>query len=144
MIKFLRAKLHGIRVTGADLHYEGSTLLDPLHCQQAGIMPFEFVDIWNKTNGERLSTYVIYGEPASRCCVLNGAAARLCHAGDELIIAAHIQLPLDKCAALSPVLLEFEPDNQVKTVRVYSVFRDTNNDGYVMTSRVCRAPAAPV
>lgn len=81
-------KLHGLRVTGAELHYEGSIALDPDHTEAAGILPHEFVEIWNKTTGARLSTYVIPGERGSRCCVLNGAAARTCQVGDELIIAA--------------------------------------------------------
>lgn len=58
-----------------------------LPCRPA-IYPLEFVNIWNKNNGQRLSTYVIYGEPGSRCCVLNGAAARACEEGDEVIISA--------------------------------------------------------
>jgi aspartate 1-decarboxylase len=81
-------KLHGLRVTGAELHYEGSIALDPDHTEAAGILPHEFVEIWNKTTGARISTYVIPGERGSRCCVLNGAAARTCQVGDELIIAA--------------------------------------------------------
>src|SRR3954453_15238075 len=78
MLKVVRAKLHAIRVTGADLNYHGSITLGPEHCTEAGIYPLEFVEIWNKHSGARLSTYVIYGEPGSRCCVLNGAAARTC------------------------------------------------------------------
>ncbi len=81
-------KLHCLRVTGADLHYEGSIALDPDHTEAAGILPHEFVEIWNKTTGARISTYVIPGPRGSRCCVLNGAAARTCQVGDELIIAA--------------------------------------------------------
>ena len=88
MLKILRAKFHGIRVTASDLDYHGSITLDPEQCALAGICPLEFVEIWNKNSGQRLSTYVIYGEPGSRCCVLNGAAARTCQKGDELIICA--------------------------------------------------------
>src|SRR3546814_17479184 len=84
--KVVRGKLHGIRVTGADLDYHGSITLDPDHCEAAGILPMEFVDIWNKNSGARISTYVIYGERGSRCCILNGAAARPCQRGDEVII----------------------------------------------------------
>jgi aspartate 1-decarboxylase len=49
-------KLHGLRVTGAELHYEGSIALDPEHTEAAGILPHEFVEIWNKTTGARIST----------------------------------------------------------------------------------------
>ena len=67
VVNVIRAKLHGLRVTGADLHYHGSITLDPEHCDQAGLYPTEFVDVWNKNTGARLSTYVIFGEAGSRC-----------------------------------------------------------------------------
>ncbi|HKZ74095.1 MAG TPA: aspartate 1-decarboxylase, partial [Steroidobacteraceae bacterium] len=92
----LIAKLHGLRVTGAELHYEGSIMLDPEHCDAAGLIPFEFVEIWNKSSGARISTYIIAGERGSRCCVLNGAAARTCQVGDELIIAARADVEVDE------------------------------------------------
>ena len=71
MIRVVRAKLHGIRVTGADLNYHGSITLDPEQCRQAGIYPLEFVEIWNKQSGARISTYVIYGEAGSRCWLID-------------------------------------------------------------------------
>ena len=67
MLQVLRAKLHGIRVTDCNLDYHGSITLDPDVCAQAGIYPLEFVYIWNKNNGERISTYVLVGEKGSRC-----------------------------------------------------------------------------
>src|SRR5215210_7113755 len=102
MLKIIRAKLHAIRVTGADLNYHGSITLDPEHCTEAGIYPLEFVEIWNKHSGARLTTYVIYGEPGSRCCVLNGAAARTCQVRDEVIIAV-LRLP-PRCGAAAPAV----------------------------------------
>ena len=107
------AKLHGLRVTGADLHYEGSIALDPDHCDAAGILPLEFVDIWNKTTGARISTYVIHGERGSRCCVLNGAAARTCQAGDELIIAARAMLEEDELREFVSRTVVFCAENRV-------------------------------
>src|SRR5215813_12133015 len=89
MLKIIRAKFHGIFVTGADINYHGSITLDPILCQILKIYPLEFVEIWNKNNGARFSTYIIYGEAHSRCCVLNGAAARNCQKDDELIIGAY-------------------------------------------------------
>jgi len=123
MMKVIRAKLHGIRVTNADLNYHGSITLDPEHCALAGIYPMEFVEIWNKNSGARISTYVIFGAPGSRCCVLNGAAARTCQLGDELIIAAadYVQAP-PKLYDLKPRILTFLPDNQVDQVLYYDVF----------------------
>lgn len=124
MMKVIRAKLHGIRVTSADLNYHGSITLDPEQCAMAGIYPMEFVEIWNKNSGARISTYVIYGQPGSRCCILNGAAARTCQLGDEVIIAAadYINAPAD-LYALKPRILTFLPDNQVDQVLYYDVFQ---------------------
>jgi len=113
MIRVIRAKLHGIRVTGADLNYHGSITLDPEHCKAAGIYPLEFVEVWNKATAARLTTYVIFGEAGSRCCVLNGAAARTCHPGDELIIAATDYIQPGDLAAAKPRVLTFTADNTV-------------------------------
>jgi aspartate 1-decarboxylase len=121
MIRVIRAKLHGIRVTGADLNYHGSITLDPDHCRAAGIYPLEFVEIWNKTTGARISTYVIFGEAGSRCCILNGAAARTCHAGDELIIAASDYIAPADLPNVKPRILTFHPDNEVLEKLAYRV-----------------------
>lgn len=121
MIKIIRAKLHGLRVTGADISYHGSITLDPEHCAQAGIYPLEFVNIWNKHNGARISTYVIYGEPGSRCCVLNGAAARTCQVGDEVIITATESIEPEELCSKRPRVLTFSPDNKVVDVLQYRV-----------------------
>ena len=110
----LIAKLHGLRVTGAELHYEGSIMLDPEHCDAAGLIPFEFVEIWNKSSGARISTYIIAGERGSRCCVLNGAAARTCQVGDELIIAARADVEVDEIGDLTPRVLIFDEQNRVR------------------------------
>lgn len=122
-MKVIRAKLHGIRVTSADLNYHGSITLDPVQCELAGLYPMEFVDIWNKNSGARLSTYVIFGQEGSRCCILNGAAARTCQVGDELIIAATADLAgPEELYSLKPRILTFLPDNQVDQVLMYDVF----------------------
>lgn len=122
MIEIVRAKLHCIRVTGCDLNYHGSITLDPAQCGQAGILPLEFVRVWNKSSGARLETYVIYGEPGSRCCILNGAAARTCQIGDELIICASEfiasprELPESRC-----IVLCFTEGNQISDRLLYRV-----------------------
>lgn len=123
MVKVIRAKLHGIRVTNADLHYHGSITLDPVHCEAAGLYPTEFVDIWNKNSGARLSTYVIFGAPGSGCCVLNGAAARTCQVGDELIIAATAEVTPPELYQLKPRVLTFTPRNEIDQVLYYEVFK---------------------
>ena len=125
-IKHLRAKLHGIKVTGSELNYHGSITLDPVHCNIITIYPLEFVEIWNKNNGERFSTYVIYGEENSNCCVLNGSAARKCQLGDELIIAAY---EFNECSVLTqifPKILTFNSDNSISEILEYRVAIENN------------------
>ena len=118
MRKVVGGKLHGIRVTAANLDYHGSITLDPDHCEAAGILPLEFVEIWNKNSGARISTYVILGERGSRCCIVNGAAARTCQPGDELIVCNAIYLPDESIAGLSPAVVTFdEVNNVVETLR---------------------------
>jgi len=106
-------KLHGLRVTGALLDYDGSIALDPYHCDAAGILPLEFVEIWNKTTGARISTYVIHGERGSACCVLNGAAARTCQVGDELIIAARADVAIERLCEFVSRTVIFGAENRV-------------------------------
>jgi len=111
------AKLHGLRVTGALLDYEGSIALDPDHCDAAGILPLEFVEIWNKTTGARISTYVIHGARGSACCVLNGAAARTCQVGDELIIAARADVAIERlCEFVSRTVIFGAENRMVRTI----------------------------
>lgn len=114
-------------MTSSDLDYHGSITLDPEQCALAGILPLEFVEIWNKNSGQRISTYVIYGEAGSRVCVLNGAAARTCQAGDELIICAseYVSSP-DEILRKRPVVLVFDADNRVSQTLRYEVGKEKN------------------
>lgn len=122
MIKIIRAKLHGIRVTGCELDYHGSITLDPEICSRAGILPLEFVYVWNKHSGQRIETYVIHGEPGSRCCVLNGAAARTCQKGDPVIICAMEYIAsADSLYSVKPQVLIFGDDNIVTEHLQYRV-----------------------
>lgn len=124
MRKVIGGKLHGLRVTEANLDYHGSITLDPDHCEAAGILPLEFVEIWNKNSGARLSTYVILGERGSRCCILNGAAARTCQKGDELIICSSVYLEGTEIAQLSPAVVTFDESNEIMQRLRYSVSYD--------------------
>jgi aspartate 1-decarboxylase len=124
MRKVIGGKLHGIRVTEANLEYHGSITLDPDHCEAAGILPLEFVEIWNKNSGARLSTYVILGERGSRCCIVNGAAARTCQPSDELIICSSIYLPGESIIGLSPAVITLDGDNNISETLRYSVTLD--------------------
>jgi aspartate 1-decarboxylase len=128
MIKLIRSKLHGLKVTDANLNYQGSITLDPVHCKIAKIYPLEFVDIWNKNSGARISTYVIFGKPNSNCCILNGAAARTCQPGDELIIATSHYKKLDEAYKAKPTIIIFNEDNSIKSLLEYEVL--PNDDFY--------------
>lgn len=119
----LLCKLHGLRVTGADLHYEGSIALDPEHCERVGLLPFEFVEIWNKTTGARISTYVIHGERGGRGCMLNGAAARSCQVGDELIIAARAEVEMAELGTVRPRVAIFNASNELVDLHEYTYER---------------------
>ena len=125
MRKIVAGKLHGIHVTEANLNYHGSITLDPDHCEAAGILPMEFVEIWNKNSGARISTYVILGERGSRCCILNGAAARTCQAGDQIIICNSVYVDERQLTSLKPRILTFDQDNRIRDRLSYSVDRDT-------------------
>lgn len=126
MKQFVTAKLHGIYITECELNYHGSITLDPEQCELAGIMPMEFVDIYNKHSGARISTYVIYGERGSKCCVLNGAAARTCQIGDQVIICASDYAEADSITERAPRVLTFETDNTVAEVLEYRSKKTAN------------------
>ncbi|WOS64885.1 aspartate 1-decarboxylase [Sinorhizobium fredii] len=124
MRKLVAGKLHGIYVTEANLNYHGSITLDPDHCEAAGILPMEFVEIWNKNSGARISTYVILGERGSRCCILNGAAARTCQPGDQVIICNSVYLDESRITDLKPTVLTFDDNNHIRDRLTYSVELD--------------------
>lgn len=87
------------------------------------LKPLEYVEIWNKMTGARISTYVLYGAAGSRCCILNGAAARTCQQGDETIIASSVFCEVDDIIDLKPRVLVFGPENEIVGRITYEVFR---------------------
>ena len=86
LVKVLKAKLHRATVTDANVNYVGSITIDADLLDQAGIGEFEAVLVANLNNGTRHETYVMAGERGAGQVISNGAAARLCHAGDKVII----------------------------------------------------------
>jgi aspartate 1-decarboxylase len=124
MRKILGNKLHGLHVTHADLNYHGSITLDPDHCEAAGILPLEFVEIWNKQSGARISTYVIYGERGSCICCLNGAAARTAQVGDALIICSSVYQEAESISALKPRIVVFDENNHILERLTYDIGHD--------------------
>ncbi len=132
-IAVVRAKLHDLRVTDADLEYQGSITLDPEHCEAVGILPLEFVEVWNKNSGARISTYVIWGKRGSRVCVLNGAAARTCQPGDPVIIVARTSVHPERLPEMRPRVALFNADNSIRKLVEYRVGHDQRGQ---MTFRI--------
>jgi aspartate 1-decarboxylase len=89
----LKSKIHRATVTDADIHYEGSITIDRHLMELADLVTYEQVHVWDLDNGSRLETYVIEGAPGSGEICMNGAAARLIHKGDRVIIASFIDAP---------------------------------------------------
>lgn len=116
LIPYLIAKIHRATVTGADLHYEGSIAIDEEIMEKAGLRVFQKVDVYNVSNGQRWSTYVLPWMRASRGIVVNGAAARLVHPGDLVIIAAYALLDEKELNSLSATILTMGPGNVVEKI----------------------------
>ena len=113
-LTMLKSKLHRATVTDANLNYEGSISIDPKLCDVAKLHAFEKVDIYNCSNGARFSTYVIHGGPGEIC--LNGAAARMCHSGDLVIIASYAEMDENEVSNHKPTLVFVDEKNQVKSL----------------------------
>lgn len=88
-----KSKIHRATVTDADLNYNGSISIDSELLKASGILPYEQVHVVNINNGARFETYVIEGEAGSGEICLNGAAARLAHPGDLIIIITYSLVP---------------------------------------------------
>jgi aspartate 1-decarboxylase len=87
--RMMKSKIHRMTVTDANLNYVGSITLDPDLLALADIREWEQVAVVDIDNGNRFETYVIHGEPGGGACCLNGAAARLVHPGDKVIIITY-------------------------------------------------------
>lgn len=111
---FLKAKLHMGAVTQAELWYDGSCAIDADLLALSGMREFEQIDIYNITNGERLTTYVIVAEAGSGIISMNGAAARKFQVGDRIIIASYGQFSELEAAEHKPKLVYLNPDNSVE------------------------------
>lgn len=108
-----RAKIHRATVTQSDLHYVGSITIDQDLLDAADIWENERVDIYNITNGQRLSTYVISGARGSGVIGLNGAAARLVSLGDLVIIAAYGHFEENEAKTLEPKVVLVDEQNKI-------------------------------
>ena len=110
----LKSKLHRVTVTAADIEYEGSVTIDRNLMDAADLIDHERVDIWDVTNGSRLSTYVIPGERGSGTIAINGAAAHLVKPGDHVIIASFIQMEDQAAREHEPRLCFVDARNRLR------------------------------
>ena len=115
--QMLRSKIHRIAVTECDVEYEGSLTLDPVIMREAGMVPFERIDVYDVDNASRFSTYLIEGEPGSGDCCVNGAAARLVEMGDKLILASYCMVEDEDVAAHEPFVVLIGEENRIKATK---------------------------
>ncbi|WP_282599918.1 pantoate--beta-alanine ligase [Patulibacter sp. SYSU D01012] len=104
----LKSKIHRATVTDSDLHYVGSITIDPELLEAADILPHEQVAVVDVDNGERFETYTIEGERGSGEVKVNGAAARLVHRGDTVIVISYASYDAAALATYEPVVVHVE------------------------------------
>ncbi len=109
----LQAKLHRVRVTQSELHYEGSCAIDDDLLDASGIKEYQQIDIYNVSNGERFTTYAIRAQRGSRTISVNGAAAHKAGPGDILIIAAYSIYSEMEMQKYHPVLVYVDEHNRI-------------------------------
>ncbi|TYQ15569.1 UNVERIFIED_CONTAM: L-aspartate 1-decarboxylase [Acetivibrio alkalicellulosi] len=115
-ITMLKSKIHRAKVTEANLDYVGSITIDEDLMDAADIFENEKVQVVNNNNGNRFETYVIPGKRGSGVICLNGAAARLVHPGDIVIIISYVLIERDKAKNYTPKIVFL--DNTNRTVEV--------------------------
>lgn len=115
-LSMFKSKLHQMRVTEANLMYEGSITIDEELLELANLLPYEKVQVVNITNGSRLETYTIPGERGSRICCMNGAAARLTQVDDRVIVMAYAQMEPEEAANHKPTVVVVDENNNPKDI----------------------------
>lgn len=113
-LSMFKSKLHQMKVTEANLMYEGSITIDEDLLDMANILPYEKVSVVNITNGSRLETYTIPGERGSRICCMNGAAARLTQVNDRIIVISFAQMEPEEAKNHKPTVVVVDEDNNPK------------------------------
>src|SRR5215218_10449074 len=108
-----KSKIHRATVTDANLNYVGSITIDSDLIAAADLMEYEQVHVVNVNNGARFETYVIAGEAGSGEICLNGAAARLAHPGDKVIIISYAQYNEEELERYRPVFIFVDENNQI-------------------------------
>jgi aspartate 1-decarboxylase len=109
----LKSKIHRGTVTGSDLAYVGSITIDPELLEAADILPHEQVHVVDVDNGERFVTYTLEGERGSRTMQVNGAAARLVHPGDTIIVISYAEYSAEDLAEYEPTVVHVDRTNAI-------------------------------
>lgn len=112
----LKSKIHRATVTGSDLHYVGSITVDSELLHAADINEFEQVTVVDIDNGARFETYAIAGVPGSGEMQINGAAARLVHTGDKIIVISYAVYDPDELENYHPRVVHVNTENQIINV----------------------------
>ena len=109
-------------MTGSDLHYVGSVTLDAELMRSADLLPGELVHVLDVDNGARFETYVIEGAPGSGEVCLNGAAARLVHVGDRVIVVSYGVYDEQELATHEPRVVHVDEDNAIVRIDANPAF----------------------
>ncbi len=112
----LKSKIHRGRVTGSDLNYVGSITVDADLLDAADILEHELVHVLDIDNGARFETYTIAGERGSGEMCINGAAARLVHRGDKIIVVSYAEYDAEELKSYEPRVVHVDEDNRIVTV----------------------------
>jgi aspartate 1-decarboxylase len=114
--RMLKSKVHRATVTGSDLHYVGSITMDPELLEAADILEHEQVQVLDINNGARFETYTIAGERGSGEITVNGAAARLVHTGDTVIVLSYADYEEGELDAYEPRVVHVGAGNRILQV----------------------------
>jgi aspartate 1-decarboxylase len=112
----LKSKIHRGTVTGSDLHYVGSITVDADLLDAADIREFEQVEVVDVDNGARFETYSIAGERGSGTLQVNGAAARLVHQGDTIIVLSYASYSQEELDFYEPRVVHVDTSNHVLAI----------------------------
>ena len=112
----LKSKIHRATITGCDLHYVGSITIDPDLLEAADILEHEQVAVVDVDNGARFETYTIAGRRGSGEIKVNGAAARLVHNGDTVIVISYAAYDERELETYEPRVVHVNADNSIVTV----------------------------
>lgn len=109
----LKSKIHRATITGSDLNYVGSITIDPDLLEVADILAHEQVHVVDVNNGARFETYTIAGERGSGVIQVNGAAARLVHSGDTIIVISYADYSREDLEIYEPVVVHVDRANAI-------------------------------